>query len=132
MEKMTKEQMQAMLDRDAKLIADEQFELLMDVYTEDAIMILRGGETLYEIQGKEKLKAAHQRVAKYFNHDIHIEYGNLLLFETEDTILALAQAFICSDENREERRSSHVYRKINGQWLCAIDNSYGTDLLSIN
>lgn len=22
-----------------------------------------------------------------------------------------------------------VYRKINGKWLCAVDNSYGTTLL---
>lgn len=123
--------MRAMLDRDAELIKNEQFDELMNVYTDDAIMILRGDDsTLYEIQGKKDLKAAHKRVAKYFNHTLKLRHGEIKLFETNDTILVLDQTFVDSEKITEERRATYVFRKESSKWLCAIDNSYGTDLFT--
>ena len=122
---MTVAEMRAMLDRDAKLIENEEFDKLMDVYINDAIMVLPG----QIIQGKEALKIAHKKIAKYFDHTLKLRHGNMKLFETGDTILVLDQTFVESDKFNEERKATYVYRKINGEWLCAIDNSYGTALL---
>jgi len=36
-----------------------------------------------------------------------------------------------TSEYAMERKATYVYRKINGKWLCAIDNSYGTSLLDM-
>lgn len=53
-----------------------------------------------------------------------------------DTVLILAQTFLDASKSAKEksefsmeRRATYVFRNINGQWLCAIDNSYGTDLV---
>ena len=125
---MNVDEMRAMLDRDAELIKNEEFDKLMDVYTDDAIMILPGRI----IRGKEALKAAHIQIAKYFEHNLTIKHGKIILLETDDTILVLDQTFVESDKVNEERRATYVYRKINGEWLCAIDNSYGTALFDEN
>ena len=122
---MTVDEMRTMLDSDADLIKNEEFDKLMNVYTDDAIMVLPG----QIIQGKDALKAAFIRVAKYFDHTLKLRHGNIKLFETEDTILVLDQVFVESDKFNEERRATYVYRKINDEWLCAIDNSYGTTIL---
>ncbi len=59
----------------------------------------------------------------------------MIMLEAGDTVLVLSQTLLDADnkENSEysmDRRATYVYRNINGQWLCAIDNSYGTALLS--
>jgi len=122
---MTVDEMRAILDRDAELIENEEFDKLMNVYTDDAIMVL----PRQIIQGKKALKEAYMRVAQYFDHTLKLRHGNMKILETEDTILVLDQTFVESDKINEERRATYVYRKINGEWLCAIDNSYGTTLL---
>ena len=122
---MTVEKMRAMLDRDAELIKNEEFDELMTVYTDDAIMVLPG----QIIQGKKAIKEAHIKIAQYFDHTLKLRHGKIKLLETEDTILVMDQTFVESDRIDEERRATYVYRKINDDWLCAIDNSYGTGLL---
>lgn len=57
------------------------------------------------------------------------------MLEAGDTVLVLSQTFVESDNKQDseypnERRATYVYRNINGRWLCAIDNSYGTALLN--
>ena len=56
------------------------------------------------------------------------------MIEVGDTVLVLSQALLDADNKNEsaysmERRATYVYRNVNGKWLCAIDNSYGTALL---
>ncbi|MBQ1785141.1 MAG: hypothetical protein II005_00185 [Turicibacter sp.] len=58
----------------------------------------------------------------------------MTMLEAGDTVLVLSQTLLESDNQDEseyamERRATYVYRKVNGKWLCAIDNSYGTTLL---
>lgn len=56
------------------------------------------------------------------------------MIEAGDTVLVLSQTLLDAD-NREDseysmdRRATYVYRNVDGKWLCAIDNSYGTSLL---
>jgi len=124
---MTVEEMRAMLERDAKLIENEEFDKLMDVYTNDAIMILQPGIKI--IQGKDALKAAFIKIAEYFDNSLKLRHGNIILLEAGDTLLVLDQTYVESDKINEERRATYVFRKIEGEWLCAIDNSYGVALL---
>ncbi|MGI5825634.1 MAG: hypothetical protein ACOX7J_08740 [Bacillota bacterium] len=51
-----------------------------------------------------------------------------------DTAPVLSQTFVDSTEKQDseypsERRATYVYRRVEGEWLCAVDNSYGTSLL---
>lgn len=112
-------------------IKEERFDDLLNFYTNDAILIVKPG---MEVQGKENIKKAFIRIAEYFKNSIVPTQGKMLCIETRDTALILSQTFLDAinketSEYSMERRATYIFRKINGKWLCAIDNSYGTSLL---
>ncbi len=112
-------------------IKEERFDDLLNFYTDDAILIVKLG---MEVQGKENIKKAFIRIAEYFKNSIVPTQGKMLCIETGDTALILSQTFLDAinketSEYSMERRATYIFRKINGKWLCAIDNSYGTSLL---
>lgn len=112
-------------------IKEERFDDLLNFYTDDAILIVKPG---MEVQGKENIKKAFIRIAEYFKNSIVPTQGKMLCIETGDTALILSQTFLDAinketSEYSTERRATYIFRKINGKWLCAIDNSYGTSLL---
>lgn len=112
-------------------IKEERFDDLLNFYTDDAILIVKSG---MEVQGKENIKKAFIRIAEYFKNSIVPTQGKMLCIETGDTALILSQTFLDAinketSEYSMERRATYIFRKINGKWLCAIDNSYGTSLL---
>jgi ketosteroid isomerase-like protein len=61
----------------------------------------------------------------------------MIILETDDTALILSQTFLSAEKKQDseysmERKATYVFKKnSSGEWLCAIDNSYGTDLLDV-
>lgn len=114
-----------------KAIKEERFDDLKEFYTEDAVLVVKPG---LEVKGKEAIKEAFIKIANYFNNSVVPTQGKMLMVEAGDTGLVLSQTLLDA-ENKEsseysmDRRATYVYRKIDGKWLCAIDNSYGTTLL---
>jgi len=114
-----------------KAIKEERFDDLKEFYTEDAVLVVKPG---LEVRGKEAIKEAFIKIADYFNNSVVPTQGKMLMVEAGDTVLVLSQTLLDA-ENKEsseysmDRRATYVYRKIDGKWLCAIDNSYGTTLL---
>ena len=114
-----------------KAIKEERFDDLMDFYTDDAVLVVR---PVLEAKGKEAIKEAFIKIAAYFKNSVVPTQGKMLMIEAGDTVLVLSQTLLDAD-NKEtseysmDRRATYVYRKIDGKWLCAIDNSYGTTLL---
>lgn len=114
-----------------KAIKEERFDDLMDFYTDDAVLVVKPG---MEAKGKDAIKNAFIKIAEYFKNSVVPTQGNMVMLETGDTVLVLSQTLLDA-ENKEtsdysmDRRATYVYRKVNGKWLCAIDNSYGTTLL---
>ena len=114
-----------------KAIKEERFDDLMDFYTDDAVLVVKPG---MEAKGKDAIKIAFIKIAEYFKNSVVPTQGNMVMLETGDTVLVLSQTLLDA-ENKEtsdytmDRRATYVYRKVNGKWLCAIDNSYGTTLL---
>ncbi|MFP7485978.1 SgcJ/EcaC family oxidoreductase [Priestia filamentosa] len=114
-----------------KAIQNEDFDTLMNYYTDDAVLVVKQGMIA---KGKEEIKKAFIAIAKYFNNSIVPTQGEMVILEAGDTALVLSQTFL--DANKEdskypmERRATYIFRKnAEGRWLCAIDNSYGTDLI---
>ena len=113
-----------------KAIKEERFDDLMDFYTDDAVLVVRPG---LEAKGKEAIKEAFIKIAAYFKNSVVPTQGKMLMIEAGDTVLVLSQTLLDAD-NKEtseysmDRRATYVYRKVDGKWLCAIDNSYGTTL----
>lgn len=113
-------------------IKQEDFDTLMNYYTDDAILVVKPGMIA---RGKAEIKKAFIAIAKYFNNSIVPTQGEMIILEAGDTALVISQTQLTADKNDSEysmdRRATYVFKKIsNGEWLCAIDNSYGTDLIN--
>ncbi|MCP3764680.1 DUF4440 domain-containing protein [Domibacillus sp. A3M-37] len=113
-------------------IKQEDFDTLMSYYTDDAILVVKPGMIA---RGKEEIKEAFIKIAKYFNNCLVPTQGEMIILETGDTALVISQTLLDADKNESEfsmdRRATYVFKKNSqGEWLCAIDNSYGTDLIN--
>lgn len=113
-------------------IKQEDFDTLMNFYTEDAILVVKPGMIA---RGKEEIKAAFIKIAKYFNNSLVPTQGEMVILETGDIALVISQTLLDADKNEGgysmDRRATYVFKKDSrGQWLCAIDNSYGTSLIN--
>jgi uncharacterized protein (TIGR02246 family) len=112
-------------------IKQEDFDTLINYYTEDAILVVKPGMIA---RGREEIKNAFIAIAKYFNHSLVPTQGEMIILEADDTALVISQSLLDADKNENEysmdRRATYVFKKgSKGEWLCAIDNSYGTDLI---
>lgn len=115
-------------------IKNEDFDHLMDFYSEDAILVVRPGKIA---RGKQEIKEAFIKIAKYFDNSIVPTQGKMEFLKAGDTVLVISQTLLeannaDSSEYSMDRRATYVYRLINDQWLCVIDNSYGTTILDEN
>ncbi len=128
---MIHQEIQKLIQAADSAIREERFDDLMSYYTEDAVLVVKPG---LEVQGKSNIKKAFIRIAEYFKNSIVPTQGKMHMIQAGDTVLVLAQTFLDA-ENKDvseysmERRATYIYRNIDGNWLCAIDNSYGTTLL---
>jgi len=113
-------------------INNNDFDAISKFYTYDATLVVRPGLVA---NGREDIKAAHKRISEYFNGSLEVSQGNMVIIEAGNVALVLAKTFIKSPKKQDsdyasERDAIYVYQKdANGKWLCAIDNSYGMDLL---
>ena len=110
-------------------IRAEEFDRLMEFYTEDAVLVVRPGVLAC---GREAIRSAFVKIASYFQNSLVPTQGRMEILEAGDTALVLSQTLLTAEKESDypmERRATYVYRKVEGQWLCAVDNSYGTTLL---
>lgn len=125
------QEIKSLIEQADEAIRNEEFDKLMDFYTDDAVLVIMPGKLAH---GKQEIKEAFIKIATYFKNSLVPTQGKMTMIEAGDTILVLSQTLLESDNQDEseyamERRATYVYRKVNGKWLCAIDNSYGTTLL---
>ncbi|MGG3928023.1 nuclear transport factor 2 family protein [Metabacillus fastidiosus] len=113
-------------------IKQEDFDTLMNYYTDDAILVVKPEMIA---RGKEEIKKAFIAISKYFNNTLVPTQGEMIILEAGDTALVISQTLLDADKNDNEysmdRRATYVFKKNSqGEWLCAIDNSYGTELIN--
>ncbi|KEY63698.1 YybH family protein [Lactococcus cremoris] len=126
-------EIKTVIDTCDKLIHQEKFDELVTFYTEDAVLVIKPGMLA---NGREQIKSAFIKIASYFDNSIKPLEGKMVYLLAGDTVLVLAQTFIEANQSATaqsefsmERRATYVFRNIDGKWLCAIDNSYGTTLI---
>jgi len=114
-------------------IKQEDFDTLMNYYTDDAILVIKPEMIA---RGKEEIKKAFIAIAKYFNNSIVPIQGDMIILEAGESALVLSQTLLEANNKKDseysmDRRATYVFRRdTQGKWLCAIDNSYGTELLN--
>nr|WP_054768503.1 nuclear transport factor 2 family protein [Lysinibacillus parviboronicapiens] len=112
-------------------IKQEDFDTLMTYYTDDAILVVKPTKIA---RSKVEIKNAFIAIAKYFNHSIVPTQGEMLILEAGDTALVISQTFLEAEKEENDyamdRKATYAFkRNSHGTWLCAIDNSYGTELI---
>ena len=113
-----------------KAIVNEDFEKLMENYTENAILVVQPG---INATGKSEIRRAFERIAVYFKHGLSVEQAAMKVLESADTALVLAKTIVSApNQPKEERKATYVFNKVGGRWLCSIDNSYGHQVLEQN
>jgi len=109
----------------------EDFDKVMEFYAEDATLVVMPGKNA---TGKAQIRSALVAIAEHFNHSLEVRQDDLLVIEAGDTALVLAKASIRANRKADspfvqDRRATYVFRRLEGRWLCVVDNSYGTELL---
>lgn len=114
-----------------RAIVEEDFDALMDIYTDDAVLIVEPGRTAI---GKNAIRKAFEAIAVYFKNGLQVSQRGIEVLESRDTALVLANTVISAPNMPEiTRKAIYVFNKdINGVWLCSIDNSYGHEIISKN
>ena len=117
-----------LIDKADKAINEEDFDTVVDLYTEDAVLVIKPGSNAI---GKVQIRRAMERIAAHFDRSLDVRQAGMTILETGDTALVLAQTQVSAKSSpMVERKATYVFRKVAGiGWLCAIDNSYGHEVL---
>ena len=111
-----------------KAINQEDFDTVVDLYAEDAVLVIKPGKTAV---GKVQIRSAMEAIAAHFDRSLDVRQAGMVILETGDTALVLARTLVSAKNSPiTERKATYVFRKDTGKrWLCAIDNSYGHEVL---
>lgn len=109
-------------------IIAEDFETLMGIYTEDAVLVVEPGKNAI---GKDAIRTAFEAIAVYFKNGLKVHQQGLEVIESGDTALVLANTVVSAPNYPEViRKATYVFTQSNeGIWLCSIDNSYGHEII---
>ena len=117
-----------------RAITAEDFDAVTEFYADDATLVVKPG---LNVSGKPAIRRAFEAIAAHFNHSLKVGQGDMVVLEGADTALVLMESTLDAVDKAGAdvstvRRATYVFRKgEDGRWLCAIDNSYGTDLLNV-
>lgn len=111
-----------------KAINEEDFDTVVDLYTDDAILVIKPGNHAI---GKVQIRSAMEAIAAHFDGSLDVRQAGMVILETGDTALVLAKTLVSAKNFPViERKATYVFRKdTSDRWLCAIDNSYGHEVL---
>jgi len=116
-----------LIEKADKAINQEDFDTVVDLYTEDAVLVIKPGKTAV---GKVQIRNAMEAIAAHFGGTLDVRQAGMMILETGDTALVLARTLVSARNSPAiERKATYVFRKDADRWLCAIDNSYGHEVL---
>jgi ketosteroid isomerase-like protein len=111
----------------------ENFDAVVTFYADEATLVIEPGRC---VTGHTAIRNAFVAIAEHFNHTLHVSQEEVLVLEGAGTALVLANTRVRATLKSGEpydvlRRATYVFRREGrGPWRCAVDNSYGTELLS--
>ena len=125
---MAQHPIELLINKADTAINKEDFDTLIDIYADDAVLVIQPGMNAV---GKEHIRKAFEAIAAHFEHSLDVKQAGMKILETGDTALVLAKTLVSAKGHPiVERKATYVFKKnINNVWFCIIDNSYGHDLL---
>lgn len=128
---MNQHPIEQLIEKADMAINQEDFDTLLDIYAEDAVLVIKPGMNAL---GKQQIKKALEAIAAHFEHSLNVKQAQMKILETGDTALVLAKTIVSAKNYpATERKATYVFKRCtDSRWVCAIDNSYGHDLLETN
>ena len=128
---MNKHPIELLIEKADKAINQEDFGTLINIYAEDAVLVIKPGMNAV---GKDQIKNAFEAISAHFEHSLDVKQAGMEILETGDTALVLAKTLVSAKNSPViVRKATYVFKKdVNNRWVCTIDNSYGHDLLEEN
>ena len=125
---MTRHPLELIIEKADTAIIQEDFDTLMDIYSDDAVLVVKPG---MNASGKIQIRKAFEAIAAHFNHTLHVRQAGMKILEAGDTALVIAKTVVsASNMPATDRNTTYVFEKnSSGEWRCKIDNSYGHELL---
>jgi len=116
------------IEKADKAIVAEDFATLMDIYSNDAILVVMPGVNAV---GKDEILEAFKKIAVYFKHGLQVKQNGMKILESGNTALVLANTVVSGPNYpATERKATYVFnRSAEGTWRCSIDNSYGHEVI---
>jgi uncharacterized protein (TIGR02246 family) len=111
----------------------EDFDALMEFYTDDATLVVVPGRAA---TGKEEIRKAFAALAEHYQHTLYVTQGDMIVIEAGDTALVIAQTNVRANmktgaPTMETRNANYVFKRgQDQQWRCIVDNAYGAALLN--
>lgn len=128
---MDRHPIELQIEKADKAIVAEDFDTLMDIYTEDAVLVLEPGR---KAEGKKAIRKAFEAIAIHFENGLQVKQNGMEILVSGDTALVLANTVVSAPNlSATERKATYVFSKTPGDcWLCSIDNSYGHEIIRSN
>jgi uncharacterized protein (TIGR02246 family) len=117
-----------LIEKADRAINEEDFDTVVNLYAEDAVLVIKPGRTAV---GKVQIRSAMEAIAAHFDRSLHVRQAGMVILETGDTALVLARTLVSAKGfPMIERKATYVFKKdTENHWVCAIDNSYGHEVL---
>ncbi|CQR72141.1 SnoaL-like domain protein [Sporomusa ovata DSM 2662] len=131
---MQNQEIKQLIEAADDAINREDFEALMEFYSDDAVLVVKPGLL---VRGKEQIRKAFEAIAEYFNHSLAVEQGKMCILEAGDTALVISNTVLNVGQRTDasysmDRNATYVFkREEDKHWRCIIDNSYGVELLDV-
>ena len=114
-----------------KAISAKNYDELMQYYAEGATLVVKPGMV---VSGKDNIRKAFIAISDYFQDQLTVEQGEMLVIEGASDALVIMETVLSFPDGQGSiaqltRRATYVFQYEQEKWLCAVDNSYGTDLL---
>ncbi len=125
---MPDHELRQLIEAADRAITAEDFDALMDFYDDDATLVVKPG---VEATGKTQIRKAFEAIAAHFGNRLKVKQGQMQVVEGGGTALVIMETILETPEADAPivRRATYVFRKEGENWLCVVDNSYGTALL---
>lgn len=129
---MEHQQIKQAIEAADKAITGEDFDALMEFYADEAVLVIKPGLVA---KGKEQIRKAFIAIAEHFGHNLVVKQGEMQVIRGGSTALVIMETILETIDSagvpsRITRRATYVFhQESDGNWLCVVDNSYGTDLL---
>ncbi|MBT0962820.1 YybH family protein [Denitromonas iodatirespirans] len=126
---MDKHPVVAQIEKADAAIVAEDFDTLLDIYTDDAVLVVEPGR---HAVGKDAIRKAFEAIAAYFKNGLQVSQEGMTVLASGRTALVLANTVISAPNvPTSTRKATYVFiQDTDGKWLCSIDNSYGHEIMT--